>query len=90
MTIATIIVLGVVILALVWMLRVERKDAAKALTEQAAAWHKERQELITRVQRPDLVPTREPRPIDPEQLQRLREQQREFNRVGSVMPLADN
>ena len=89
--IAAIIVLGAALLGALAMLYLERESTAKLLAEQAIAWHKERQELLNRIQRPELLPAFGEMPrLDPEELERKRKERREFNRVGTIAPLEDD
>jgi hypothetical protein len=82
--IAAIVALSVVCLALLTLLRAQARDHRYERENADARWQAERSELINRIQRPDVLPTRprrEPRePREPKDTV-------ELARVGTVVPL---
>jgi hypothetical protein len=82
---AGLIALAVLCLALLWLLRDQQKRHQEAIDQREAAWTEERRELLTRIQRPELVPAprgsvkQSPPPKDAH----------EFASVGTVVPLRD-
>jgi hypothetical protein len=72
-----VIALAVICLALLWLLRDQQARHQEAMDQREAAYTDERRELLTRIQKPELVPIKpngrlpQPKPTDHEALSQV-------------------
>lgn len=81
-----LIALAVVCLALIVLLYLQQQRHQEALDQREAAWSDERRELLSRIQRPDLLPVR-PREMHAEPDEAARERAAALSQVGRVLPM---
>jgi hypothetical protein len=84
--IAALAALAAVCLALIVLLYLQQRRHQEALDQREAAWFTERQELLNRIQRPDLLPVRQ-REVNAEPDEAARERAAQLSRVGRVIPM---
>jgi hypothetical protein len=84
--IAVSIALAVVCLALIVLLYLQQQRHQEALDQRETVWFTERQELLNRIQRPDLLPVRQ-REVSQEPDEEARKRAAQLSRVGVVVPM---
>jgi hypothetical protein len=84
--IAALVAVAVVCLALIVLLYLQQQRHQEALDQRETAWFTERQELLDRIQRPEILPYR-PREERPGPDEDAREEAAKLAQVGRVIPM---